>query len=199
MNQNKGYFKSPVLTKAWCCMRKLVEKEKIKGFSKPGHRWLGGQNSEAFWGLSQVFKVSWTFLLISKYLRWKLFAHLITIFSKASASGRRLISWLFLKDGFEEIKGLQNVMERELNCGNVLFGGMKMRIHCRSVTVNKTLLWFSFFSFRKKEAPTRIRIFNLYCILLAFSLRDLHLKMFSLSLDKHLGVVSYLRLHARTS
>lgn len=76
------------------------------------------------------------------------FIHLlIIIFSKASASGRRLISWLFLKAGFEEIKGPQNVMERELNCGKKIFffGGMKIKICLGSVTVDEVCS--DFFSF----------------------------------------------------
>ena len=84
------------------------------------------------------------------------FTHLlIIIFSKASASRRRLISWLFLKAGFEEIKGLQNVMERELNCGKkIFFGGMKIKICLGSVTVDEVCSdFFSFLPEKKKPLP----------------------------------------------
>lgn len=136
---------------------------------------------ELCWGLSQVFEVRWTFWLISKYLTWKLFCSPPNYrFSKASASGRSLISWLFLKDGFEEIKGPPHAIERELNCGNFLFGGTKVKIHLGSVTMNKVCSVFLFFP--KIKAHAKIQIFNLCCILLAFSLKDYHLKFFCLFL-----------------
>ena len=126
------------------------------------------------------------------------FTHLlIIIFSKASASGRRLISWLFLKAGFEEIKGPQNVMERELNCGKkIFFGGMKIKICLGSVTVDEVCSEFFFFSSRKIKALARTQMFNLYCIKLAFSLKDYHLKFLSSSIDKHMKDMFHLRLYA---
>lgn len=146
-----------------------------------------------FWGLSQVLEVRWTFFLISKYLTWKLFCSPPNYhFSKASASGRRLISWLFLKDGFE-IKGPPHVIERELNCGNFLFGGIKIEIHLGSVTMNKVCSVFRFL--QKIKAPAKIQIFNLRCVLLALSLKDYNLKFFCLFL---IGYTQWRRVLSKT-
>lgn len=127
------------------------------------------------------------------------FIHLlIIIFSKASASGRRLISWLFLKAGFEEIKGPQNVMERELNCGKKNFffwrnEDQNLFGECHS---GWGLLRFFFFSSRKIKSLARTQMFNLYCIKLAFSLKGYHLKFLSSSIDKHMKDVFHLKLYA---
>lgn len=126
------------------------------------------------------------------------FIHLlIIIFSKASASGRRLISWLFLKAGFEEIKGPQNVMERELNCGKKNF----FLEEWRSKSVWGVSQWMRFaliffFSSRKIKSLARTQMFNLYCIKLAFSLKGYHLKFLSSSIDKHMKDVFHLKLYA---
>lgn len=135
----------------------MVPCEKLR-WERKKQRWalwkqtLSGQNSVVFWGLSQAFEVRWTSYSLVNIWDESFFCSPPNYhFSKASASGRRLISWLFLKDGFEEIKGPQNVMERELNCGNFLFGGMKITIRLGSVTVNNFVLFF-----QKIKAPARM-------------------------------------------
>lgn len=114
---------------------------------------FGWTEPVVFWGLSQVFEARWqSYSLVNIWDESSFCSPPNYHFSKASASGRRLISWLFLKDGFEQIKGPQNVMETELNCGNVLFGGIKIKIRLGSVTVNTVCsVFLSFLSENKSS------------------------------------------------
>lgn len=60
--------------------------------------------------------------------------------------------------------------------------------------MSKVCFGFSFF--KKIKVPESTQIFNLYCILLAFSLKDSHLKILSTAVHKHTEDVFYLRPHA---
>lgn len=136
MSQNKDNLKTPLLTKTWCHMRNWDEKEKNKEECCEIRLWV----DRTLWssGAFEVFEVRRTSYSLVNIWDESFFCSPPNYhFSEASASGRRLISWLFLKDGFEEIKGPQKEMERELNCGNFLFGGMKVKIHLGSVTANR--------------------------------------------------------------
>lgn len=156
----------------------MKKRKKKESFLKPD---LGWTELCTLLDLSPVFEVRWTFLLISKLLRWKLFCSPPNYhFSKASASRRRLISCLFLKDGFDEIKGPQNVMERERT--KPWRFSLRRNEDQNSFGECHRFALFIFLFFHKIKAPARTQICNLYCILLAFSLKGYFLKLFSLFL-----------------